>query len=48
MDEEERTKALKGKDIDKIASSCNRYPSMSLSVKLSDYSAEEAIVTVTL
>lgn len=30
MDDEERKKALKGKDIDRIAAACNRYPVMSL------------------
>ena len=48
MDDEERRKVLKGKDIDKIASACNRYPSLSLSAQLTDYSAEEATMVVTL
>jgi hypothetical protein len=30
MDDEERKKLLKGKDIDKIAAACNRYPVMNL------------------
>ena len=34
MEEEDRTKALKGKDITKIASACNRIPTVSLTSKL--------------
>lgn len=30
MDDDLRTKVLKGKDIDKIAEACNRYPALSL------------------
>jgi hypothetical protein len=34
MDEKTREKALKGKDIDKIAEACNRYPALNLECTL--------------
>lgn len=40
MDDEERKKLLKGKDIDKIAAACNRYPVMSLKCELGERNDE--------
>lgn len=31
MDDDPRTTALKGKDVDKIAAACNRYPIVNMS-----------------
>lgn len=41
MEDEERKKLLKGKDIDKIAAACNRYPVMNLQCQLGQKSDEE-------
>nr|VVW86571.1 unnamed protein product [Nymphaea colorata] len=48
MDDEERKKVLKGKDIDKIAAACNRYPVMNLSCELGKRSDEEIELKVVL
>lgn len=48
MDEDERKKVLKGKDIDKIAAACNRYPTMNLTHSFGERTQEEVELIVEL
>ena len=48
MDEDERKKVLKGKDIDKIAAACNRYPTMNLTYEFGQRTEEEVELIVHL
>lgn len=48
MDDDERKKVLKGKDIDKIAEGCNRYPAVSLEYSLGEKDGDEVELAVKL
>ena len=48
MDQKTRQKALKGKDIDKIAEACNRYPALNLEYTLGQQEDDEMEITVKL
>lgn len=48
MDDKQREKVLKGKDIEKIAEACNRYPSVTLEYQLGERDEEEMQITVKL
>jgi hypothetical protein len=48
MDDDERKKVLKGKDIDKIAAACNRYPVMNLQCELGEKNEEEVELRLSL
>ena len=48
MDDKEREKILEGKDINKIADACNRYPSVGMSCKIDQKEGEEVEMTVVL
>jgi hypothetical protein len=41
MDDEERKKILKGKDIDRIAAACNRFPTISVKSEIGEKNEEE-------
>jgi hypothetical protein len=36
MEEDQRNAALKGKDVDRIANACNRYPIVNMECQLAD------------
>ena len=48
MDEEERKRVLEGRDIEKIAKACNRYPAVSLECKVKDKAEDEVKIEVVL
>lgn len=48
MDDDKRRNVLRGKDIDKIAAACNRYPVMNLQCKLGEKNEEEIELRVSL
>ena len=48
MDDDKRKNILRGKDIDKIAAACNRYPVMNLHCQLGEKNEEEIDLKVSL
>lgn len=48
MDDNKRSIALKGKDVDKIAAACNRYPIVNMQCQVSEGEEGEVAIIVTL